>query len=271
MSLAYNRRQALTIGAGALAVASFGATIGPARAANDAQDLIKKFTGGKPATEGKVRLDLPEIAENGNTVPMTVTVDSPMTEQSHVTHVLIVADEQSARRRGDIPLLAGERRRRGQYPRAPGGDPEHHRGRPHERRLVLHDGEAGEGHDRRLRRLTGKDRTQETAMSVKPRIKLDKKQAKQGELVEVKALVSHVMETGQRKDAQGNAIPRKILNKFTCTVNGKQVFAADFEPAVSANPYIQFKFKAMESGPVVLTWTDDDGSTIIGEEAITVS
>jgi sulfur-oxidizing protein SoxZ len=108
-------------------------------------------------------------------------------------------------------------------------------------------------------------------MSVKPRIKLDKKQAKQGELVEVKALVSHVMETGQRKDAQGNVIPRKILNKFTCTVNGKQVFAADFEPAVSANPYIQFKFKATESGPVVLTWTDDDGSTIIGEEAITVS
>jgi sulfur-oxidizing protein SoxY len=93
MSLAYNRRQALTIGAGALAVASFGATIGPARAANDAQDLIKKFTGGKAATEGKVRLDLPEIAENGNTVPMTVTVDSPMTEQSHVTDVLIVADE----------------------------------------------------------------------------------------------------------------------------------------------------------------------------------
>ena len=52
---------------------------------------------------------------------------------------------------------------------------------------------------------------------------------------------------------------------------GKQVFAADFEPAVSANPYIQFKFKATESGPVVLTWTDDDGSTIVGEEAITVS
>ena len=108
-------------------------------------------------------------------------------------------------------------------------------------------------------------------MSVKPRIKLDKKQAKQGELVEVKALVSHVMETGQRKDAQGNVIPRKILNKFTCTVNGKQVFAADFETAISANPYIQFKFKALEWGPVVLTWTDDDGSTIIGEEAITVS
>ena len=105
---------------------------------------------------------------------------------------------------------------------------------------------------------------------IKPRIKLDKKEAKKGDLVEVKALVSHIMETGQRKDNAGNTIPRKILNKFTCTVNGKQVFAADFEPAISANPYIQFMFKADESGPVVLTWVDDDGSRIVGEESIKV-
>ena len=108
-------------------------------------------------------------------------------------------------------------------------------------------------------------------MSVKPRIKLDKKEAKQGDIVEVKALVSHIMETGQRKNADGKVIPRKILNKFTCTVNGKEVFSADFEPAVSANPYIQFKFKATESGPVVLTWIDDDGSKIVGEDSIKVS
>jgi sulfur-oxidizing protein SoxZ len=106
---------------------------------------------------------------------------------------------------------------------------------------------------------------------IKPRIKLDKKEAKAGDIVEVKALVQHIMETGQRKDAEGQTIPRKILNKFTCTVAGKQVFAADFEPAVSANPYIQFKFKATESGPVLLTWTDDDGSRIVGEEKITVT
>jgi sulfur-oxidizing protein SoxZ len=107
--------------------------------------------------------------------------------------------------------------------------------------------------------------------AIKPRIKLDKKEAKKGDIVEVKALVAHIMETGQRKDAQGQTIPRKILNKFTCTVAGKQVFQADFEPAVSANPYIQFKFRATESGPVVLTWTDDDGSSIVGEETIAVS
>ena len=108
-------------------------------------------------------------------------------------------------------------------------------------------------------------------MAIKPRIKLDKTQAKVGDLVEVKALVQHVMESGQRRDSAGNVIPRKILNKFTCTVNGKEVFAADFEPAIAANPYIQFKFRATESGPVVLTWTDDDGSKVVGEEKLVVS
>lgn len=108
-------------------------------------------------------------------------------------------------------------------------------------------------------------------MAVKPRMKLDKKQAKKGEIVEVKALVQHIMETGLRKNGKGEVIPRKILNKFTCTVAGKEVFSADFEPAVSANPYIQFKFRATESGPVVLTWFDDDGSKIVGEDSIVVS
>jgi sulfur-oxidizing protein SoxY len=92
MTSRFDRRQVFKLGAGALAVASFGVGIAPAYAANDAQDLIAKFTAGKKPVEGKVRLDLPEIAENGNTVPMTVSVESPMTEQSHVTDVLIVAD-----------------------------------------------------------------------------------------------------------------------------------------------------------------------------------
>ena len=108
-------------------------------------------------------------------------------------------------------------------------------------------------------------------MSVKPRMKLDKKQAKKGDLIEVKALVAHIMETGQRRDTAGALVPRKILNKFVCTVNGKEVFSADFEPAISANPYIQFKFKAQESGPVILTWIDDDGSKIVGQDSITVA
>src|SRR5690242_17057190 len=81
--------------------------------------------------------------------------------------------------------------------------------------------------------------TGETDMADKPRIKLPK-EAKQGEIIQIKTLVSHLMESGQRKDAQGKPIPRKIINKFTCEFNGKPVFACTLEPAISANPYIQF-------------------------------
>jgi sulfur-oxidizing protein SoxY len=92
MTVRFDRRQVLGAGAGAVAVVAFGTSISPALAANDSAEMIQKFTGGKQATEGKVKLDLPEIAENGNTVPMTVMVDSPMTEQSYVSEVLVVGD-----------------------------------------------------------------------------------------------------------------------------------------------------------------------------------
>jgi sulfur-oxidizing protein SoxY len=91
MTLMINRRQALAVGAGAVVLAS-GLSV-PAFAKNDSAELIEKFTGGKKPADGKIKLDLPEIAENGNTVPMTVTVDSPMTEQSYVQEVLVVTDE----------------------------------------------------------------------------------------------------------------------------------------------------------------------------------
>ncbi|MBX3552764.1 MAG: thiosulfate oxidation carrier protein SoxY [Pseudolabrys sp.] len=91
MTLMINRRQALAVGAGAVVLA--GGFSVPAFAKNDSAELIEKFTGGKKPADGKIKLDLPEIAENGNTVPMTVSVDSPMTEQSYVQEVLVVTDE----------------------------------------------------------------------------------------------------------------------------------------------------------------------------------
>ena len=106
---------------------------------------------------------------------------------------------------------------------------------------------------------------------VKPRIRLDKKTAQKGDVIEVKTLVSHVMESGQRRDSAGNVIPRKIINKFTVDLNGKPLFSADIEPAVSANPYMQFRFKAQESGTLTFTWIDDDGKKITAQEKITVS
>ena len=132
MKMTLNRRQALTIGAGAVAVAALGQSITPAFAKNDYEDVIKQFTGGKAPTEGKVKLDLPEIAENGNTVPITVTVESPMTEQSYVTDVIVRGRRESARRHRDLPFLAAERRCRGQYPHPSRQHAEHHRRRQNE-------------------------------------------------------------------------------------------------------------------------------------------
>ena len=96
MATTFDRRQvlhgSLAIG-GAIVASALAGSASPANAANNSDDLIKKFTGGKTPAQGRVKLDLPEIAENGNTVPMTVSVESPMTDASHVTDILIVADQ----------------------------------------------------------------------------------------------------------------------------------------------------------------------------------
>jgi sulfur-oxidizing protein SoxZ len=94
---------------------------------------------------------------------------------------------------------------------------------------------------------------------------------KKGEVIEVKTLVTHTMESGQRRDAQNNVIPRKILNKFVCSYNGKEVFKADLAPAISANPYLAFFITASESGTLDFVWTDDDGSTIKESAKLTVA
>ena len=107
-------------------------------------------------------------------------------------------------------------------------------------------------------------------MAEKPRIKLPK-EAKKGEVIEIKTLIAHVMETGLRKDADGKIIPRKIINKFTAEFNGKPMFSVDIEPAVAANPYLQFTAKIEESGTFRFTWVDDDGTVTIAEQQIAVT
>jgi sulfur-oxidizing protein SoxZ len=106
-------------------------------------------------------------------------------------------------------------------------------------------------------------------MADRPRLKLPKEAAK-GEIIQIKTLVSHIMESGQRKDAEGKTVPRKIINKFTCEFNGKPIFAAALEPAISANPYIQFNARIEEAGTFKFAWTDDDGTVVTAEEKIAI-
>ena len=107
------------------------------------------------------------------------------------------------------------------------------------------------------------------ADGVKPRVKVPKS-ASAGESVTIKTLISHQMESGQRKDSDGNVIPRSIINRFVVDFNGQNVLDVTLEPAISTNPYFEFEAIVPESGEFTITWYDDDGSVYTDTQSITV-
>ena len=107
------------------------------------------------------------------------------------------------------------------------------------------------------------------AEGVKPRVKVPKS-ADAGEAITIKTLISHQMESGQRKDGDGNPIPRSIINRFTCEFNGESVIDVKLEPAISTNPYFEFEATVPEAGEFTFTWYDDDGSVYTDSMSISV-
>ena len=85
------------------------------------------------------------------------------------------------------------------------------------------------------------------------------KQVTKGTPFDVKVLISHPMESGQRRDTDGQVIPRKIINRFVCSLGGEEVVSFDLYPAISANPFLAFSVIADASGTLSMTWVDDDG------------
>jgi sulfur-oxidizing protein SoxZ len=96
-------------------------------------------------------------------------------------------------------------------------------------------------------------------------------QARRGEVIEIKTLISHPMETGFRRTQLGAVIPRDIITRFVCTYNGAEIFRAEIHPAISANPFIVFTTVATESGTIEFHWTGDNGFSATQSAAITVS
>lgn len=107
------------------------------------------------------------------------------------------------------------------------------------------------------------------AKNVKPRVKVPKS-ASAGEEIVIKTLISHQMESGQRKDGDGNIIPRSIIHRFTCDFNGENVIDVAMDPAISTNPYFEFEAIVPETGEFKFTWYDDDGSVYEESKEITV-
>ena len=95
------------------------------------------------------------------------------------------------------------------------------------------------------------------------------KTARKGEVIELKALVLHVMETGFRPGTNGRIIPRNIIERFTASWNGAEIFRMDFSPAISANPFVSFFAVASESGKITFRWTGDEGFAV--EESVTIA
>jgi sulfur-oxidizing protein SoxZ len=83
--------------------------------------------------------------------------------------------------------------------------------------------------------------------------------AARGQVIEIKTLISHLMETGFRHDNVGKPIPRNIVTQLTCRYNGEEIFRADLYPAVAANPFISFSTVATESGTIAFEWIGDNG------------
>ena len=96
------------------------------------------------------------------------------------------------------------------------------------------------------------------------------KQARRGEIIEIRTLAGHTMETGFRHTQRGELIPRDIITLFTCSYNGVEVFRAELYPAMAANPLIAFHTIATESGTLEFRWTGDNGYSATYSAVITV-
>jgi sulfur-oxidizing protein SoxZ len=94
--------------------------------------------------------------------------------------------------------------------------------------------------------------------------------AKAGDIIEIKTLMSHVMETGQRRDAEGKIIPRDIINSLVVSFAGQEFFRASLQPGISANPYISFYLRVPGPGDIKFIWTDDAGKSIVEEMKLNV-
>jgi sulfur-oxidizing protein SoxZ len=94
--------------------------------------------------------------------------------------------------------------------------------------------------------------------------------AKVGDIIEIKTLVSHPMETGYRVGLGGEILPRNIIQTFTCAYNGEEIYRAEFSPAVAANPYLAFHTLAMETGTLEFRWTGDNDFLLVETASITV-
>lgn len=95
--------------------------------------------------------------------------------------------------------------------------------------------------------------------------------AAKGDVIEIKALIRHPMESGFRRGSRGEVIPRDIITRFECDLDGELVFASDFHTGIAANPLTTFHMRATASGELTFRWTDQNGQVWSETTSISVT
>jgi sulfur-oxidizing protein SoxY len=207
----------------------------------------------------RVRLELPERYDYGNTVPFAFEVDSPMTEADHVRRVDVFAEGNPfpevatfhfTPNSGRASVSTRIRLNQGEHEVVAVAE--------------LSDGSAWVG--RRAVRVSISGCSAEAGVEVGyamptpvPRLKVPA-QISRDEIVEIKTMISHWMETGLRTDVAGNPIPRRIINQMSCSRDSEPIFAADLSPAIAANAYLSFYMLARSFGALEFAWREDGGA-----------
>ena len=253
------RRLVRVAGAGAAAWAA-GSWLSPLAAATTVQEALAQLLAGKTSVQSvRVRLEVPERFDYGNTVPLAVMVDSPMTVADYVRRVDVFAEGNPFPEvatfyftpdSGRASVSTRIRLNEGEQEVVAAAE--------------LSDGSAWVG--RRAVQVSISGCSAEAGVAVahptptpKPRLKVPT-EVGHDEIVEIKTMITHRMETGLRTDAQGNAIPRRIINRMTCSRDDRLIFAADLSPAIAANAYLSFCMVARASGALEFTWHEDGGA-----------
>lgn len=230
-------------------------------APEDMRVAVARVTGGVKPSPGRVKLEIPPLSENGNTVPINVTVESPMIPTDYVKAIHVFNEKKPP---------AQHHQRVVRSPCRPGlasdacqtvGHADHRRDRCPVRREFLDGQRRGHRHARCLSR--GAHLMSRTIIRVNP-------SARAGEIITVKTLIQHKMESGFRFTNTGQQVTRDIITTFVATWDGEEIWRADLSPAIAANPFIAFTTVATKTGTLRVTWSGDNGFSVSDETRITV-
>lgn len=256
------------LGSGTVAAAAAAAPFAAWARPSDVDYSLRQTVRGADVFPGPVVLDLPDRSEQGTSVPLTVGMDSPMTPDDHVRAVHVFADANprpqvlsaffspasgiakvSTRIRldGSQNIVAVAALSDGAHWRA-------------DKFIRISFGACSN-------LIGGGDEPDFQPVS---RIGMPKTASK-GETIAIRTLISHPMETGFRLDYYNRWVPLHIVEKMTCTFNGREVFSALLHPAISTNPYLSFYCTVQESGIFHFTWIDNFGPEYTNSAEITVS